>query len=151
MLRYSDPANPVGTAPEEFAAFIRAERARWGKVVREASLHISQGRKTFEQTVRAYGADLYRYAHSLCRRHMAEDVMQEDFARAWKAWLELRDAAQATCGIEETELPAVPSFEAGLETAQIVGNSLSDRRSRCATTVSFTASGIGTRTSCATS
>jgi tripartite-type tricarboxylate transporter receptor subunit TctC len=26
----------VGNTPEEFASFIRAESARWGKVVREA-------------------------------------------------------------------------------------------------------------------
>jgi tripartite-type tricarboxylate transporter receptor subunit TctC len=31
-------AVPVGDAPEQFAAFIRAEHARWGAVVREAGI-----------------------------------------------------------------------------------------------------------------
>ncbi len=31
-------ANVVGNSPEEFAAFIRAEHARWGKVVRDAGI-----------------------------------------------------------------------------------------------------------------
>jgi tripartite-type tricarboxylate transporter receptor subunit TctC len=31
-------ADPVGNAPEEFAAFIRAESTRWGKVVRDAGI-----------------------------------------------------------------------------------------------------------------
>ena len=96
--------------------------------------------------MRAYSADLYRYAHWLCRdRHLAEDLVQEAFARAWKAWAELRELAQAKAWlmtilrreyarsvarnkievehgeIAESEMPAVPSFEAGLETAQLVG------------------------------
>ncbi len=96
--------------------------------------------------MRAYSADLYRYAYWLCRdRHMAEDLVQEAFARAWKAWAELRDPEQAKawlftilrneCArdfarkqletvsgeIDESELPSVPSFEAGLEVAQMVG------------------------------
>jgi tripartite-type tricarboxylate transporter receptor subunit TctC len=29
---------PVGNSPEEFAAFIRAESARWGKVVKAAGI-----------------------------------------------------------------------------------------------------------------
>ena len=45
-----------------------------------------QQRQDFEQTVRAYSADLYRYARWLCRdRHMAEDLVQEAFVRAWKS------------------------------------------------------------------
>ena len=96
--------------------------------------------------MRAYSADLYRYAHWLCRdRHMAEDLVQEAFARAWKGWAELRDPAQVkawlftilrnecargfarkqleTTGgeIDESAYPPVPSFEAGLEVAQMVG------------------------------
>ena len=52
------------------------------------------GQKTgdFEQTVRAYSADLYRYAYWLCRdRFLAEDLVQEAFTRAWKSWAELHD------------------------------------------------------------
>ena len=96
--------------------------------------------------MRAHSADLFRYAHWLCRdRHLAEDLVQEAFSRAWKAWAELRDPAQvkawlitilrneyartfarkridAIAGeLDESQMPAVPSFEPGLETAQIVG------------------------------
>jgi RNA polymerase sigma-70 factor (ECF subfamily) len=95
--------------------------------------------------VRAYSADLYRYAWWLCRdRHLAEDVVQETFARAWKAWAELRDVSVAKAwlitilrnelarmysrnkrtvdiaDISEAELPTAPSMESQLETAQIV-------------------------------
>jgi RNA polymerase sigma-70 factor (ECF subfamily) len=71
-------------------------------------------------------------------------VVQETFARAWKSWAELRDVTLAKAwlvtilrnelarsysrnkpaldidGVGEAELPAVPSFESQLETAQIV-------------------------------
>ena len=43
--------------------------------------------RQFDQAARAYGADLYRYAVWLCRdRCIAEHVVQETFARAWKDW-----------------------------------------------------------------
>ncbi len=48
----------------------------------------------FDQTVRAYSADLYRYAYWLCRdRFTAEELVQETFARAWKSWASLNDIA----------------------------------------------------------
>ena len=53
---------------------------------------IREHRDEFEQTVRAYGADLYRYAYWLSRdRFTAEELVQEVFARAWASWSELRD------------------------------------------------------------
>lgn len=95
--------------------------------------------------MRAYGADLYRFAYWLCRdRHAAEDLVQEACLRAWKSWLEPRDATQAKAWLmtivrneharsfwrkrnetsldemDETQMPSMPSFEAGLETAQVV-------------------------------
>jgi RNA polymerase sigma-70 factor (ECF subfamily) len=70
--------------------------------------------------------------------------VQETFARAWKSWAELRDVALAKAWlitilrnelarafsrhkpmvdldvVAEAELPALPSFESQLETAQLV-------------------------------
>ncbi len=52
--------------------------------------------KSFEQTVRAYSADLFRFGYWLCRdRQVAEDLVQETFARAWKAWDELQNPESA--------------------------------------------------------
>ena len=52
----------------------------------------SDRNEDFERTVRAYSADLYRYAYWLCRdRFVAEDLVQEVFTRAWKSWAELRE------------------------------------------------------------
>lgn len=106
---------------------------------------INQRREDFEQVVRAYSADLYRFAYWLCRdRHAAEDLVQEACLRAWRSWLELRELAQVKAWLmtivrneylrsltrkrnetnlddmDETQLPSIPSFEAGLETAQVV-------------------------------
>jgi RNA polymerase sigma-70 factor (ECF subfamily) len=53
---------------------------------------IGDKKAEFERTVRAYSADLYRYAYWLCRdRFVAEELVQEAFARAWKSWRELRE------------------------------------------------------------
>ena len=49
-------------------------------------------RRRFEQVVRAYANDLFRYLYWLCRdRAQAEDLVQEAFARAWAAWESQRD------------------------------------------------------------
>jgi RNA polymerase sigma-70 factor (ECF subfamily) len=46
----------------------------------------------FESMVKAYSADLYRFAYWLCRdRPLAEDLVQESFTRAWKSWDKLHD------------------------------------------------------------
>lgn len=95
--------------------------------------------------MRAYSADLYRFAYWLCRdRHAAQDLVQEACLRAWRSWLELRDLAQAKAwlmtivrneharsysrkrtetsldDVDEAQLPSTPSFEEGVETAQVV-------------------------------
>lgn len=47
---------------------------------------------SFESMVRAYSADLYRFSYWWCRdRPLAEDLVQETFARAWKSWESLQD------------------------------------------------------------
>jgi RNA polymerase sigma-70 factor (ECF subfamily) len=59
-------------------------------------VNISNKKAHFERTVRAYSADLYRYAYWLCRdRFVAEELVQEMFARAWKSWAGLRDPGSA--------------------------------------------------------
>ena len=46
----------------------------------------------YESMVRAYSADMYRFAFWLCRdRNMAEDLVQETCLRAWKSWQNIND------------------------------------------------------------
>jgi tripartite-type tricarboxylate transporter receptor subunit TctC len=35
-------AEPVGSTPEEFTAFIKAEAAKWSRVIREAGISMNQ-------------------------------------------------------------------------------------------------------------
>lgn len=48
--------------------------------------------KNFDQVVRAFNAELYRFAYWMCRdRFVAEELVQETFSRAWVHWDSLRD------------------------------------------------------------
>ncbi len=50
----------------------------------------------FTALAEAYSADVYRYAFWLCRDpHVAEDLVQETFLRAFKARTRLKDASKA--------------------------------------------------------
>ena len=50
----------------------------------------------FEEVVKAYAGDLYRYAFWLARdRQLAEDVVQEALLRGWRGFAGLRDRAAA--------------------------------------------------------
>ncbi|MCK5697879.1 MAG: sigma-70 family RNA polymerase sigma factor [Gammaproteobacteria bacterium] len=52
--------------------------------------------KRFETLVKAYSGDLYRFAYWLCRhRSIADDLLQETFLRAWKAFDQLEDEKKA--------------------------------------------------------
>lgn len=102
-------------------------------------------KQQFEQMVRAFSADLYRYAYWLCRdRFVAEDLLQEAFARAWKAWQHLREPTSVKAWLitilrnehfrrfsrkqlnivdgepDESEMPSVPSSADRLEMEQLV-------------------------------
>jgi RNA polymerase sigma-70 factor (ECF subfamily) len=47
---------------------------------------------TFDDAVKAHGADLFRFAYWLSRdRHRAEDIVQEALLRSWKAFGGLQD------------------------------------------------------------
>lgn len=48
--------------------------------------------RQFEQVVRAYSSELYRFAYWLSRdRFLSDELVQETFARAWKSWDQLQD------------------------------------------------------------
>lgn len=53
---------------------------------------LSLRQRHFDRVVRAYSAELYRFAFWLCRdRFMAEELVQETCVRAWASWDKLRD------------------------------------------------------------
>jgi RNA polymerase sigma-70 factor (ECF subfamily) len=55
---------------------------------------LKRRQRDFEQVVRAYSAELYRFAYWLSRdRFLADELVQETFARAWKAWEQVQDPA----------------------------------------------------------
>lgn len=60
-------------------------------------LGIGSGKASlYETLVRAYAAELYRFAYWLSRdRAVAEDLVQETCLRAWKSWHSLEDRQQA--------------------------------------------------------
>ncbi len=57
---------------------------------------MNSAQQRYEALVRAYTADLYRYAWWLCRSaSIAEDLVQDTFLRAWKSLPQLQEAGAA--------------------------------------------------------
>jgi len=55
---------------------------------------VKSAQRQFEQVVRAYSSELYRFAYWLSRdKFLADELVQETFARAWKAWDQVQDPA----------------------------------------------------------
>lgn len=51
-------------------------------------------RQSFEELVKTYSTEIYRYAYWLCRDEaVASDLVQETFLRAWRSIAQLREVA----------------------------------------------------------
>ncbi len=66
------------------------------KVSRTVIDDMANKQKRYEALVQAYHGDIYRYAYWLCRdQHVAEDIVQDTFLRAWRALDTLQDEKAA--------------------------------------------------------
>jgi len=81
----------------QFDSRVSRRKNKSGSAIAVRAMKLLESKESkFESLVRDHSTELFRYAYWLCRdRFVAEDLLQETFARAWQRWETLRDGQAA--------------------------------------------------------
>ena len=74
----------------------------------QVSYNMATKQVRYEALVKALHSDLFRYAYWLCHdKHVAEDLVQETFLRAWRALDSLKDEMEVVYELNRKSKHAV--------------------------------------------